>query len=81
MGTSWATNCWAASSWAVGTWADLGSVTEVLGLGDLTTQFAYWLRSVAPDVTTSIRDRLAAHFGVAQPADNTVLVARFLARE
>lgn len=78
MGTTWALNSWAANSWVDGSWADGVESTESLGWGDLTTEFAYWLRTVMPDVTTTIRDRLAAHYAVAQPAENTVLVSRFL---
>lgn len=79
MGTCWATNTWAADSWAANTWADaFAGAAETLGLGDLTTALAYWLRGVRPDVTTQIRDRLAAHYSVAQPADNSTLLSRFL---
>ena len=76
MGTCWATNSWAANSWVANSWA--AAAVESLGLGDLTTAFAIWLRGVRPDVTTQIRDRLAAHYSVAQPADNTTLLSRFL---
>ena len=75
MGTCWATNSWAANSWVTDSWA---AVSETLGLGDLTTAFAIWLRGVRPDKTTQIRDRLAVHYSVAQPADNATLLSRFL---
>lgn len=80
MNTCWALNTWAVDSWAANSWAEaIEGAAESLGLGDLTTAFAQWLRTVGPDVTTNIRDRLAAHYSVAQPADNTTLVSRFLA--
>ena len=46
MNTSWALNSWATNSWATGTWAALAAGAESLGLGDLTTAFAIWLRGV-----------------------------------
>lgn len=69
-----------------GGWSYLGILagegpSESLGTGDLTTEFSYWLRDVQPDVTTNIRDRLAAHYDVDStivPADNATLVSRFL---
>lgn len=60
-----------------GTYFDTGA-GESLGAGDLTTQYAIWLRGVAPDVTTVIGDRLATEYGYSGSADATTLVARFL---
>jgi len=75
---SWVTNCWADNTWTAGIWGSSASLMESLGLGDLTTQFAIWLRGVAPDVNTSIRDRLTVHYSYTAPRDVTTLLARFL---
>lgn len=76
MGACWAVNSWAANSWG-SSWGVSGAL-ESLGLGDLSTQLAIWLRGVAPDVTTSMRDRLTLHYAETAPRDATTLLARFL---
>lgn len=78
MGTSWASGTWATGAWATGTWAGVGAGgSEALGSGDLTTQFAIWLRTVAPDTNRNIRARLNTEYGTSNP-DLTTLVTRFL---
>ena len=78
MNTCWAVDSWAVDSWAANTWAALGSLMETLAAGDLTTAFSAWLAGVSPDVNTSIRDRLTAHYAMTPPQDATTLLARFL---
>ena len=79
MGTCWATNTWATNAWATGSWANVGGgLLESLGLGDLTTAFAIWLRTVATDKNTGTRDRLAAHYSVSGGSDVSTLLAKFL---
>lgn len=53
---------------------------DVLAAGDLTTALDGWLDGVAPDLNTSIRDRLAVHYSAAADSDVTTLLARFLRR-
>lgn len=79
MNTCWAASSWAANSWVANSWAEaIAGAAESLGLGDLTTAFALWLRGVRPDVTTQIRDRLSANYGYNPVADNTTTLSRFL---
>jgi hypothetical protein len=49
---------------------------ESLGPGDLTTEFAIWLRTVEPWKNEEIHRRLKAHYGTEQ--DLTYLLVRFL---